>query len=350
MQLEKNKRILALDFIKGLCIIMVILTHVPFTAAIKKAMLYPFTILPAVPMFLMCSVYAFSLSEDRKPDGGSIWGWFEPTAFKKRFNRLFLPYCIAIFITVVVLMIVKNMKRIAFLSVLKILLQGGRGPGSYYVVILFSLLVIFPFLYQAFHRHPTITVLGLVCAQIVYEFFCQFWQMPQLTYNILIFRYFTHLALGFLLYTYLPQLQKSVLPGIAMAIGAVYIVAQYYFNYEPVFIYLHQNRSVIACLFSFGALCYLFKLEGILQKHRKFFAPLLYCGRASFHIMLTQMVYFYFARMVGFEEHFSNLLIVAIVDLAICLPVGCLFFWCEQQARQLWKRIKPDSKSVQKVI
>lgn len=329
-------RVLSLDMIKGLCIVMVILTHVPLTNEVKKAIFYPFTILPAVPMFLMCSIYAFSLTEDRK--NGDIFTWFSSRTFWRRANRFLFPFLFSVGIIIAGLVLLSNLRRLAFASFFKLVFLGGRGPGGYYVLILFQLLVLFPFLRHFFCLNQIGTTLGLMAVHICYETLCKMWGMNERVYNILIFRFLTHLALGFLLYYYHERMKGTALPAVAMIVRALYIIAAYYFGYRENLSYIPSMRSIFPAFYAFGALCYLLRTEAWLQKAGGWIKPVLYIGKASFHIMLVQMVYFYFARKLAFEGRFHSLLVVTAVDLAISLAAGCLFYWMDCRLRMILKK------------
>ena len=220
------------------------------------------------------------------------------------------------------------------------ILLGGRGPGAYYSLIVFQLLIIFPFLRHAYNRNQLATVVFLVLFHIAYETWCKANSFSTTLYDRLIFRFFTQIALGFLLYSYYEKLRKTALPAICIIIGTIYLINIAYLHYDQVLLYGQPSRSIIAVLYSFGVLCYVLRLEKVFQfmdqtpvGHR-LLAPLLYIGKASYHIMLTQMVYFYFMRLKDWESRLGSWKTALIVDLVVSLSVGCLFFCLENLARK----------------
>lgn len=265
LQMTERHRWIILDVMKALCICMVIITHVSgITMETRKNMLWPFTILPAVPIFLMMSVFVFALAEDQK--NGTVLSWFQWPTFWKRFNRFFLPQAIAIAVIIACLFAFRDMKRISAESIFKMFQTGGRGPGAYYVLIMYQLLIVFPFMRMLFRKNQAVTVIGMVLLHIAFETLCKSWQINVVLYNSLIFRFFTHLALGMLLYEYWDKLRHAALPAICIVIGTVYLINLYYLDYPPVMDYGNSTRGIIASLFSFGLLCYVLRAENLLTR------------------------------------------------------------------------------------
>lgn len=343
---DQKNRLIVLDVIKAICIIMVILRHVAFPEEIQRKILYPFTILPAVPIFLMCSVFVYCYVEDR--NNGTILSWFSNKVFWKRMERYLLPFLVSVAVLIAGLFLFMNIKRISLYSIYRIIQFGGRGPGNYYVLIIFQFMVIFPFLRYFYKKQPAATVVALVLIHIAYETLCKYWQLGKHPYYELIFRYLTHLGLGFLLYTYAEQLRKTAIPLICIVIGTIYLINVYYLGYQPVLEYDYSTRGIIASLFSFGVLCYVLRIETILTKNLSggevpvSLRVVCHIGKASYHIMLTQMVFFYFVRYFEIEARMGSLWLVLLMDLAVPLSAGCLFYaidqWIHQKLYSLRKK------------
>lgn len=68
-------------------------------------------------------------------------------------------------------------------------------------------------------------------------------------------------------------------------------------------------------------------MESIFYRYRKFLELFCYIGKASFHILLVQMTYFYFARRVNVEFIFENIILRIVFDILISVMLGCLFYW-----------------------
>ena len=330
---EQNDRVIMVDVMKGFCIIMVILTHVStIPTHIRKLILYPFTILPAVSMFIMLSAYSFSLSEDRlEQTCGRVRtdsDWFERRQFLRKLGRFLLPFGISVFVLLAVLRIIFH-ADISFPIVFRVISLGGYGPGSYYVWIVFQLLLLFPFFRCGFKHNPIRMAVFLIVIHLLYELLYKYiWSFPSTVYSRLILGFFTQIAFGMLLYQYKDILRNSIIPFFLILAGTFYIilVGNYYLGYPDLVSSASMNRNMFFSLFSFGALAYLLQLEPLARRHKKILKPICFIGKASFHIMLTQTVYYYFARMTGFETRLEPLWLTILVDLGITLTAGCLFY------------------------
>ncbi len=92
-----RERQIMLDVMKGVCISMVILTHVStIPVETRRRILYPFTILPAVPIFIMLSAYVYTLSAMETDPDRIIPGWFENKRFWRRIDRILVLYGVSI--------------------------------------------------------------------------------------------------------------------------------------------------------------------------------------------------------------------------------------------------------------
>lgn len=325
--------------IKSFCIAAVIITHVAgIPEDVKLACLWPYTIIPAVPIFMICSIFAYCMAEDKKQ--GTILTWFSNKQFRNRAGRFLIPFFVAILLTVAGLRILAGASKVPLSAVFQMIMQGGRGPGAYYVLLVLQLIVIFPFLRHSYNKNQMATVVCLVVLHIGYEFLCKTYGMDPDLYQVLIFRFFTHFALGFLLYSYHEQLTGTAIPLVCMIIGGIYLYYTYCGDYRQLFVYKYVSVSMIPSLYSFGLLCYLLRLEPLLQRINKkligqaLLRPVMHTGKASYHIMLTQMVYFYFMRRMDWEVRLGDWPVILFVDLVICLSVGRLFYAAEAFVRK----------------
>lgn len=329
-----REHILALDIIKGISIVMIILTHVAnIPQSVRQRVLWPFTILPAVPLFILTTVYAYSTAEN-KPDW-SIVSWFETKRFSRRFNRFFIPWIITIAVQIVLLFVLLGATKLSPSALMRILFLGGRGPGAYYVMLTFQILAFFPLMKYAFEKSPGRATVLFLSAQIAWEFLCTYKGISDEAYNILIPRFFSMLLLGFLAYYYINTFRKTVIPLLSIAIGGGFLINTYYMGFIPVLAMSQWNRTFLAGLFSFGVFLYILRLEPIFQRFRGLLSPVCYVGKASWHIMLAQMTYFYFARSLDFEARFTSLWVRALVDVIISLVLGCSFYFLESSIRKL---------------
>jgi len=338
MSAEKKNHLIMVDVIKGICIIMVILTHVTtIPNDTRKLILYPFTILPAVPIFLMLSGFTFSMAEMSKADNKSSYDiaqWFDKNRFFSRFKRFFIPYLIADLSILLFLILLCNVRRFSFSTLWKIFIFGGRGPGGYYVILLMEFLVLFPFLLYGINKSPFLFSMFIVCFYIAYETLCRYvWNLEEAVYNRLVFHYILHILLGLLLYKYKEKITNSAIPLISLVIGIIYIINVYYWGYKPLLGMDAGSRKSFGILFSFGLICYLLQLEPWAKKYSVLLKPISYIGKASYHILLAQMVFFYFARYFHVEDMIGYLPVIIVFDLVMGLTSGCLFYAVDTEVR-----------------
>ena len=79
------RRNIALDSTKGLAILMVIITHFEWTTAERQALLFPFWISMAVPLFMLVTGYVTAASYDRKGIT-SLRAMYQPRLLWRKFG------------------------------------------------------------------------------------------------------------------------------------------------------------------------------------------------------------------------------------------------------------------------
>ena len=89
MQEGKKQRIEFLDYLKAVCVIMVIITHYGWED--KTSPFFTMLINMAVPVFMIVSGYNFAMSNRKKADGNleKMYGW---NMMKPKLIRFLLPF------------------------------------------------------------------------------------------------------------------------------------------------------------------------------------------------------------------------------------------------------------------
>lgn len=182
-----------IDFLKGLCILMVILTHcIP-----EKWNTYSFFALwgrPAVPLFLLIQVfhtYKKGLNEVS----------FSPS---KIWNRIFKPFAITEIIIISLIIIAKVMKDdLNIIQILKDLVHyGGYGPGSYYPYIYIQMAFLLPCFTSVLKKWSiTKSIMFFIILSQGYELACCLIGIPEWIYRLLVFRYIFIIPIGYILAT-----------------------------------------------------------------------------------------------------------------------------------------------------
>ena len=344
---DKNRKIMV-DVIKGFCILMIIITHVANkTPAFRHMIQYGFTVVPAVSAFMIMSAYVFTISEDhyagRKQRPWAVWDWFRNDRFYPRLRRFLIPYLIMVIcLCAGIVFLLKG--RLTLSNVWEILTLGGRGPGAYYVILMFEFLAAFPFIKYWADRDPVTALFGMLAVNIAFESMARYvWTLSDVIYDRLLLRFTVQIALGILLATYQKKIAATALPLIAFIIGLVYLVSINYMDYEQVLkIGRFTSGSFFTGLFCFGLIVLFLELEETAQRFRILLTPLSFLGKASYHILLVQMLYFYFARSFQLEPSFGSLGKIILIDYAVTLIPGCLFYLISEGIGKIFRKPRPS--------
>lgn len=168
------------DFLKGVCIIWVLLNHcVP--AHLQQVMLFPLWGGQAVPIFILIQVF-------HSYKNGVTLSHIE---FRKIWRRIIKPFLfveIAIILTHVLELCIRDGQGEILPFLNTIYFGGGRGPGSYYPWIYFQFAVILPtvsFLFRKYNKRQLL-IIFLTVSQLM-EFSWSIINIPDWPYYSLSF-------------------------------------------------------------------------------------------------------------------------------------------------------------------
>ena len=316
IEFSKIGRDLSLDFVKGLCILLVLLHHTTSEEFHQDSLFYVWGY-PAVPLFLLIQVFHFcKYGYDRK--GVSLM---------KIWKRAVLPFLIAE-VLIFVCFLILNPSIPWKAKFVDTLYWGGKGPGSYYPWIYIQFALLLPLLRPLFHRlgQRQLAILFLLLS-IGSEVACSVFQMPEWMYRLLFLRYI------FLFYLGYEMVEKGiVLNVVTVSLSLVSLVALYFFevrgvNWSPLF---HDTDGWK----TFHWICYFYIAYLMLYVLCKFFYWLpansvvenVICklGTHSYAIYLFQL--FYFVNIAPFVK--TQLAQVANPALAEFLYVTIAFLVC----------------------
>ncbi|MDR2486956.1 MAG: hypothetical protein LBD12_03245, partial [Clostridiales Family XIII bacterium] len=142
MDRSSNPREPALDFVKAVAIVMIVVTHSAFTPQMRSDYFFPLYINTAVPLFMIVTGYVNYASAQTR-GSFTLTGWFAWGRLWGKLSRLALPYAITLAVEFLYLAQKGNLPGGAF-PLLKYILAGGGGPGSYYMPIMFQMLLLLP--------------------------------------------------------------------------------------------------------------------------------------------------------------------------------------------------------------
>lgn len=317
--MRNASRIQFFDTLKGLCAILIIITHYAWSDGERLAMLFPFWIGMAVPVFLIISGYVLSNSFAQH----KITTMEEAYRFETILPKLIrytVPFLI-VYLVELLYLITKG----AFPGVLGsayLFLRGACGPGGYYYPVLLQLVLVFPVIHFVIKKAPGRGLLLCFLVNAAFELLKNAYWVNEDCYRLLIFRYLFLVAFGCYLFFH-PEGLRGKHCLLSFGIGLVYLVGISYLNYSPGITQFWPETSFIAAL-------YIVPIFQLLWRYCKNcrVPGLTLLGKASYHIYLVQMVYYYLCADYVYLR-IPDRKVQLLVSIAACVSVGILFYCLE---------------------
>ncbi|MCD7725338.1 MAG: acyltransferase [Clostridiales bacterium] len=311
-------RIKALDMLKGISIIMVVLTHFSWSDQERLVGLFPFWIAMAVPIFMMVSGYTFAMSFERH-GVSQIEDAYNFIFIVKKILRYTLPFAVVYLIEI----IYENIHQsISFGEACRLFLVGGNGPGSYYYPCMIQLIFLMPLIYFPIKKNPRRGIRIAFLVNAVYEVLQNAYELNETCYRLLVFRYIFALACGCYFYfmkdtIYLNwKTRQYKLPLFGGGIlGIIFIVMYNYLGFNPPILKYWIGTSFITILYIFPVFILLFK---ILSEKSIWILELI--GKNSYEIFLVQKI---FPRGYLYQNVSSRVLQL-FVYLCFCITAGVI--------------------------
>lgn len=316
----------AIDFLKGISILLVLITHYAWTVEQRTNFLFPYVIDMAVPVFMIISGCVGALSF-KKHKINSLSEAYEAKNIIKKVIRYTIPFIMMVIWQIIdpnVIIYADNL-----LDKIRWLLNGTVGSGSYYYPILLQLAFVFPLIYFIIEKKEQ---KGLwICLEInaVYELLKWSYGMNDECYRLLIFRYVFVIASG--VYTAKFGLDR-ITSVILTIVGGGFLWITTYGLYAPRIITSWTSTCFIAVMWIIPATVFVIRNVNISFKLLEFI------GHASYNIFLVQMVYYrsYRTKVV---PHISQWKIELLVGILICLVIGYAFYMVESKITEAVVRL-----------
>ena len=335
-----------LDLLKMVSILMIIITHVSWTEAERSFFVFPFLIEMAVPVFMIISAYLRA----NKIEKIGFRAFISPKSSLKSLNSLLFAYLIVAGVEIAAACVLSGLDigvSFAYIESPKqfILwfLMGLTGPGSYYMPVMVQLIVYYPLIWLLVRKLRGWGLAATFGINLVYDVLVYQFSMPADLYRLLIFRYTFLIGLGIYLSMASGKKRDDILAAACLVLGAFLIILNAYIRPFTLF-QSWKSTSMLCVPFAYGAVYFLKKLFNH-APYRKIYV----IGKASLHIYLTQMVFFAFgggkilSNVFGFMPSILNGIAASVVAIAVCVPIGILFFFFEDKARALFKKKKQAS-------
>ena len=322
-------RIEFLDYLKAICVLMVIITHYDWTD--KTSPFFTMLINMAVPVFMIISGYNFAMSNCKKADGklGKMYGW---NIMKPKLIRFLVPF-FAICLIEIALLVVEERA----IHPLRIFLLGAYGPGSYYVPVMLQLLIIFPIIYILVDRNAKVGIAVAGVANLLFEIAVKIFEVDKYFYRLSIGRYLLLIAFGCYLYLHPEHRVKRYQMGTMFFVGFAYIVAVFGFNKDLMLFDYWKTTAMPVAFYIFPIVILLFRrfyhsrIPGILGR------LLTWIGQASYHIFLVQMVYYHFE--LGGAIMQTVWYIAVPFNILVSVPMGLAFYELDNLFIQKMKQV-----------
>ena len=321
------KRNQFLDVAKGVCILMVVITHYSWSKQERINYFFPYWISMAVPIFMIITGYVSTASYERK--GIHHFGeTYEPVGLLKKYIRYSVPF----FITFGIQIILEHLlyHNVTLDRITEYVFKGGFGKyGTYYYPILLQMIVLFPIIYYTIKKFKG----GLIYCfffNIAFEVIQNLIEMKRTDYRLLVFRYIYIISFGCYLYLRGQKKIKKWYPFLFI-IGVSYIMLISYTSYKPQLFTYWKNTSALATMYVipiFGFLMEYYNKKSELFEKNIITKTLAFIGTASYNIFFIQILYYnYFNKMVG--KFISHDIIHVLINLILCLIFGIGFYYLE---------------------
>jgi peptidoglycan/LPS O-acetylase OafA/YrhL len=307
-----------------LAIVSVICLHTLSTATLHEIAAH-FHIWQAVPVFLFLMGFN-AASSLRRRGGRTLRELYSGDYLAARFDRVFVPFVVAFFVTLVVAVLTHTTHSSGpkLLGELIVGLFPINGPGNYFVTLLFEFVVAIPLIVWGLRRWPLRTLLLCLALNAAFEVLeprLGFFKAYPYADNSCLLRFLFLVALGgFCAGVPAERALRSRWLWWGMLGSVVYLAL------------VEANPAVLTpdgvSQASWGLLscCYpafvvllgmavLPALGNVLPVRAG-----AVCGRASYHIFLLQIAWF------GFAVWHSHSLLALLGNLAVTLSVGVAFY------------------------
>lgn len=325
-----NHKIELFDYIKGMAILFVIMTH-NISEEIRSTLLFCLWGQLAVPLFLLITTALFFRN-------GFPLYYSYTTHVKKLWKRALKPYLIFVLIIALISLLTKTETFDSALE--KIFRNGGFGPGNYYIPMFACYSLILPissFFLESQKKQTIGIVLIIVISMLSINY------LPFFIYRILPIRYLMLIPLGYIWATKGVNLNCKTISLSLLSVVSLLVFHYSSIDFSPIFYtILPWDYANWICYF-WPAFTLPFIFNYFYSISSCYFNRLIcYLGKRSLQILFTQMAVFYYVEkgMLQFMSHNQLLFIIISTFLSIAPIVTydtarTLFY--ENNREDLWK-------------
>ncbi len=289
----------------------------------REMPLFMLTIDKAVPIFMILSGYVYALSAEGKTQREL----YNINTLKRKFIRFTVPMLIAFVLYISISFIAGY--PMGLYEIVKRFLLGNYGQGAYYYHLMIEFIILAPLLYTMIAKFKANGVILLGFANFLYDVFCSAYSFNVALNRVIIFRYLFAIALGMYIVVKKDKKVSPVLLAGMLILGTVYVISPYAWGYSyRLFTTVWGSTSMLSIFYVFPIVYIILDMSKEHNSTTVFGKAAERIGRASFHIMYTQMIFFVVKS--GFDKIIFNTekLGVAgelIFDIVVCVLSGILF-------------------------
>ena len=315
---NNSTRIYILDYMKSICIFMVIIMHTRIYNEIGNKALMPFYINMAVPCFMLISGFTLSIRLEKRRDNSLKY-------LKSDISHVLMPYIVSFFI-VILMKILFVHQTYSLVELIKLFLSGEFGTGGYFVVVYIQIILLFPLMQKLIKNYNILGLIAIIGANILYE--AVVWGLVRYGYDLSFFykicsvRYFTYVSAGIFLYYYRKRIPKVILT-ISFILGVIYIISYAYLGWKPLFNAYWHHSSFYGVLFVMPVINFFIGKSGYFKGTTAIGKALMVVGKNTFYIFCVQMAFFTNRYSVSIGNLSS--LVMCILALVICTAIGLIF-------------------------
>ena len=297
-----------IDYLKGLCIVFVIMNHCMPIDTTKYSAFF-FWGVSAVPIFLMLQVFhAYKKGLDNLHIN-----------WKRLWTKILWPFLLCELVILAATVIESSQYQLSGIvrEAVALVKSGGYGPGAYYPWVYLQFAILLPLIAPVFKRSPIVLCIAFIIVSQAIESACSYFGFPQLPYRLSFFRYTFLFYLGFLL-----AHKGFTLNLFTLSTACICLAVSAWLNYSgndlSPFLYTFVNPLChwfcyiyIAWLLLF-ILQYLYDITSSKSVITSFFIT---AGKYSYEIFLFQIVWFVVANNYLFqflEERVSGNVFLAV--------------------------------------
>jgi peptidoglycan/LPS O-acetylase OafA/YrhL len=308
-----------LDYVKGLAILSVVLMH---TIVSHLDHIYAaFHIWQAVPVFFVVAGMTSAISAR---SSATLPDFYSLQRLARHARRILVPFAV---VCAVELALLFGRGELSLGRIFTVPIKGGLGPGCFFTPAIIQHLLLFPLVIWVIRRArrapPWVTLAAFFALSLALDWLCIAADASPGIYQRLYVRYLFAAVLGYYLVTH-PF--RSVTGLLAAGFGALYIGIVQHGGYElgmlselsiryPDWSFQHAP----AYLYTAALVAALWKLSPSSSLPARGLEVL---GRASFHIFLFQMAYFWQFGRPGPDTPAFRIPL----DIVICITAGIAFY------------------------